>query len=429
MFTRSSGDRTQLGAKLVGSDASGPADQGWSVALSGNGDTAAIGGPSDGNGPGATWVFTRTGGALTHQSAKLVGSDASGPAKQGRSVALSVDGSTALVGAIADDNSIGAAWVFTGSGTTTAGAPVVSGERVLGVGQTSATIGAAVNPNGQATRYHVEWGLTAAYGSQGPSLPTSGTLTGQADHAVGAQLTGLAPATTYHWRLVATNASGNGNGVDETVTAASPGGRGNTSPTATFTFTPPGRLGARTVVSAAGSTGNGSPIVSYKWDWTHDGSYDATCGGGDPVAMPVYTHVGTYNLGLQVTAADGESSTSVSAVTVSHIPTGVPSGVGPVAGYACGSLVHSALCTNHIEWDLIVADALDNGCFTELPVLPGTPTAACRVCAHGAAAGGAATYVPPSVVDLVHMTNARAWTATGRVPVNGTIIAPLTQLI
>jgi FG-GAP repeat len=48
---------TQQGAKLVGSPASTSAVQGWSVALSADGNTAIMGGYGDNTGTGAAWVF------------------------------------------------------------------------------------------------------------------------------------------------------------------------------------------------------------------------------------------------------------------------------------------------------------------------------------------------------------------------------------
>ena len=57
MFTRSGGVWTQQGDKLVGTGAAGNAGQGYSVALSGDGYTAIVGGPGDKTDVGATWVF------------------------------------------------------------------------------------------------------------------------------------------------------------------------------------------------------------------------------------------------------------------------------------------------------------------------------------------------------------------------------------
>ena len=61
---------------------------------------------------GAAWVFTRSSVGWSQQGGKLVGSGASGRADQGASVALSADGYTVLLGGTRDGGSIGAAWVF-----------------------------------------------------------------------------------------------------------------------------------------------------------------------------------------------------------------------------------------------------------------------------------------------------------------------------
>jgi hypothetical protein len=109
---------TQQGPKLVGTGAVGSyppgyADQGAHVALSGDGNTALVGGPTDNSNAGAVWVYTRSGGVWTQQGSKLVGTGAVGPTvQQGDSVALSGDGNTAIVGGQEDNSLTGAAWVF-----------------------------------------------------------------------------------------------------------------------------------------------------------------------------------------------------------------------------------------------------------------------------------------------------------------------------
>jgi hypothetical protein len=107
---------TQQGPKLVGTGAVGTANQGISVAVSADGNTAIVGGQSDNSSAGAAWVYTRSGGVWTQQGSKLVGIGAVGPANQGFSVALSAGGNIAVVGGIADNGGIGAAWVFIRSG-------------------------------------------------------------------------------------------------------------------------------------------------------------------------------------------------------------------------------------------------------------------------------------------------------------------------
>jgi IPT/TIG domain len=126
-FTRSNGVWTQQGDKFVGTGGSGGPWQGFSVALSADGNTALIGGPCD-NSPtsapcnitpiGAAWVFTRSNGAWTQQGEKLVDTKISVASWQGWSVALSADGNTALIGDPADNDAVGAARVFTRSNGT-----------------------------------------------------------------------------------------------------------------------------------------------------------------------------------------------------------------------------------------------------------------------------------------------------------------------
>ena len=120
IFTRNGSVWSQQGSKLVGTGAVNipyAAYQGWSVALSSDGNTALVGGIQDDTAKGAVWVFSRSGNLWGQQGNKLVGTGALGHAEQGYSVSLSADGNTGLVGAYADDGNKGATWVFTRTGT------------------------------------------------------------------------------------------------------------------------------------------------------------------------------------------------------------------------------------------------------------------------------------------------------------------------
>ena len=72
---------------------------GKSVALSGDGSTALVGGPTDAENSGAAWVFTRSGSSFAQPGTKLTGVLEGGEGHFGASVALSSDGNDALVGA------------------------------------------------------------------------------------------------------------------------------------------------------------------------------------------------------------------------------------------------------------------------------------------------------------------------------------------
>ncbi len=86
------------------------------------GEHALIGGPGDNKEVGAAWVFTRSGSTWTQQGEKLTGSgeihegESSGKGAFGFSVALSAGGEYALIGGPGDNGGVGAAWVFTALG-------------------------------------------------------------------------------------------------------------------------------------------------------------------------------------------------------------------------------------------------------------------------------------------------------------------------
>ncbi len=130
VYTRSSEVWAQQGGKLVGTGAVGNAGQGISVALSDDGNTVIVGGPYDNSSNGAAWVYARNGGVWTQQGSKLVGTGAVGSARQGSSVALSGDGNTAIVGGPGDNSYAGAVWVYTRSG----GVWTQQGSKLVGTG-------------------------------------------------------------------------------------------------------------------------------------------------------------------------------------------------------------------------------------------------------------------------------------------------------
>ncbi len=101
------------GPRLTPAGESGPGVFGRSLALSQDGSTAAVGGPSDGSGTGAVWIFGRSGSQWPAAGEKVVGSGVPVEGQFGWRVALSGDGSTLLV---TDHAAFGAAWVFARSG-------------------------------------------------------------------------------------------------------------------------------------------------------------------------------------------------------------------------------------------------------------------------------------------------------------------------
>ena len=87
------------------------------------------------------------------------------------------------------------------------------------VGGTSATVTGSVDPGGEATSWYVEYGRTTSYGSR-TATRSAGNGTVVVD--VSEQLTGLTTGAAYHYRVVATNATGTSRGGDRGFTTAVP---------------------------------------------------------------------------------------------------------------------------------------------------------------------------------------------------------------
>jgi hypothetical protein len=231
VFTRSGSTWTQQGEKLVGDCTSSCANEGTgetgegrfgvSVALSADGDTALIGGLDDDSTRGAVWLFTRSGSTWTEQGEKLTGGGEAGEGEFGTNVALSADGGTAMIGAWRDNGGRGAAWVFVDLPTAATGAATVLGE-------TSATINGTLGAGGSSTAYF-QYGTTTAYGS---STAAQSVGASSSPSPLAATVGGLAPGTTYHFRLVVENPDGVVYGGDQTFTTEA---RGATSRTEVIT--------------------------------------------------------------------------------------------------------------------------------------------------------------------------------------------------
>jgi phosphodiesterase/alkaline phosphatase D-like protein len=134
--------------------------------------------------------------------------------------------------------------------TTSPNAPSVTTGNAAPVGQTTATLHATVDPEGaEVSDCHFEYGATTEYGHTEPCSPSPGS--GTSAVPVSAAVTDLSPNTTYHYRIVATNAGGTNKGSDETlstppnpptVSTGSPSSITATSATLNATVNPNGGL-------------------------------------------------------------------------------------------------------------------------------------------------------------------------------------------
>jgi hypothetical protein len=100
-------------------------------------------------------------------------------------------------------------------------APAVTTGEAGAVRSTTAVLNATVDPNGQAVATCLfEYGPTSSYGSTAPCSPAPGA--GVSPVAVSALLGGLNAGTTYHFRIVAENATGRSEGADQSFTTGNP---------------------------------------------------------------------------------------------------------------------------------------------------------------------------------------------------------------
>jgi hypothetical protein len=98
--------------------------------------------------------------------------------------------------------------------------PTATTGAATAVGTSSATLNGTVNANYSSTTVTFEYGTDTSYGNA--VTADQSPVTGSADTAVSKTLLGLSPKTTYHYRVVATNASGTTYGADMTF-ATEPG--------------------------------------------------------------------------------------------------------------------------------------------------------------------------------------------------------------
>ncbi len=115
------------------------------------------------------------------------------------------------------------AWATNGVGTgygqsvtfkTEGDNPVITVLNVTGLSTVSATINMKVNPGYLATTYRILWGTGTDYGNT--FVPQENNFEGGSDVSISSELTGLAPGTTYHYRIEATNELGSTQSVDNT---------------------------------------------------------------------------------------------------------------------------------------------------------------------------------------------------------------------
>jgi len=100
--------------------------------------------------------------------------------------------------------------------------PTVTTLAATSITFSGATLNGTVNANSHSTTVTFEWGLTVAYGNTVNATPS--LVNGNTTTSVLANLTGLQPLTTYHFRVTGTNSAGTsyGNDLNFTTPSAQP---------------------------------------------------------------------------------------------------------------------------------------------------------------------------------------------------------------
>ena len=105
--------------------------------------------------------------------------------------------------------------------TVKAEPPTATTNNESNVKATSVTLNARINPEGLATTYYFEYGLTESYGAKVPVTPEA-IGSGTSNILVEQLITGLSKGTTYHFRVVAESPAGTVEGIDRTFKLESP---------------------------------------------------------------------------------------------------------------------------------------------------------------------------------------------------------------
>jgi hypothetical protein len=98
--------------------------------------------------------------------------------------------------------------------TTNLIAPTATTNAATSVTSSGATLNGSINANNASTAVTFEYGLTTSYGTTVTAVQSP--VTSSSATAVSYALTGLAPNTTYHYRVIGINSEGTTNGGDMT---------------------------------------------------------------------------------------------------------------------------------------------------------------------------------------------------------------------
>ena len=216
------------------------------------------------------------------------------------------------------------------SGALVTGAPGVaapskSSGYMQTAGGTTATLAGGVYPNSLDTTYFWQYGTTTSYDSQSTA---AGAGSGTAPVLTSTTLTGLAPSTTYHYRLVAQNSAGMSYGYDYTFTTANAGANPPSNTVApVITGTP---QQGQTLIVAPGTWSPAAISYTYQWQRSTDGGATWTpISGATGTAYTASTADLGAKLRVLVTASNQYGANSATTAPVGPIGSGAPANTSP----------------------------------------------------------------------------------------------------
>lgn len=157
-----------------------------------------------------------------------------------------------------------------------------------GITSTSATLNGTVNPHDLSTTVTFEYGLTTSYGSTAVASPSP--VTGNEMVNVSAQITGLMPATTYHYRIKTVNSLGTAYSEDMTFTTPA-------IPPAATTADATDKTSTGATLNGIVNANNSSTTVTFEYGTTSTYGQTATA-TQSPVAGTSNTNVSAAITGL-----------------------------------------------------------------------------------------------------------------------------------
>jgi hypothetical protein len=147
-------------------------------------------------------------------------------------------------------------------------APSVTTNEASNIATPRATLNATINPNGVETKYYFEYGTSLSYGSY---TATASAGSGTSSVPVHAEVSGLAPGTSYYVRIVASSAIGESFGGTVAFT---------TQPASTVTTTAASGV-LEEQVNLNGTVNPNGLETSYHFEYGETTTYGASTGTAD----------------------------------------------------------------------------------------------------------------------------------------------------